>query len=63
MDYVQYNTRIEELWYLLLGFDDSWEYGYTTGNDVRLINAAKQEVSAPDEESALRGALALVRGE
>lgn len=54
----QPNTTNEDLWYLLLELDNSWQYTITA-IEVILSNSHGQEVHAPNEKSALQAALSI----
>lgn len=58
-----YSQPIEELWYLLLSLDNTWQHAFCGTDEVILINGYGQEVHANDEWGALQGAIALVGNE
>lgn len=56
-----YAQQIEDLWYILLSLDGTWEYLTCQNGEVIICNRYGQEIHAPTEESALRGAIGLYR--
>lgn len=55
---MEYDQRIEELWYLLLTFDKTW-FMLDDNEEYILINSAGQEIHSNTLEGVLQGALSL----
>ena len=56
-------STINDLWSILMLYDNTWEYKYNLYGEVALINKSGQEIHANTIESALHAAIELCKGE